>query len=197
MKERLDILKELLDLGFVSTDETGEIKNKDKIVLLHIYESKLKGKDAAFDESLQKKLEKNVSISADEFKENVLAAHNILGAKKQQQLGQGEKLGMGKSFDNLQEEVIEAKRRFKLAKDNYDDFALYMQDEDSLNELFKKGGIKDTEAAKKVMLKKFDEVEKQYVGLQVEQLNRAVDYLVWFDVRAGGFSKPQLVQERA
>ena len=104
---------------------------------------------------------------------------------------------MGKSFDNLQDEVFEAKRRFKLAKDNYDDFALYMQDEDSLNELFKKGGIKDTETAKKVMLKKFDEVEKQYVGLQVEQLNRAVDYLVWFDVRAGGFSQPQLVQERA
>lgn len=187
MQKKLDCIAELQKLGFVSVVQ-GELDEKDKILLLHIINAKLKNQKIDKDKLL-KAIKQAESVSNDDFETAFYDAYNTLGERKKQELGEGEKLGLSRSFESFQDVVSKRSKTFSLKKQEYDVICTWLTDEASFDAFCQNANVANKEVLKKGLENKFGIVEKEYYNMKIDGCNEAVDYLVWMGVRVGCFDE--------
>ncbi len=180
------MLETLEKLGFLSI-ENGQISNQDKIILLHIYNSKINGEKVNAQQIAQV-LDTDASVSDEQFASQIKAAHKVLAERKLQEVD-NEKLGSSRLFEKMEERVQGLKGAFEEKKIEFETMRGVLENEQNFDAFCQKTNLSaNKDMVKKALQKKFDDTKADYLKQKVGCLSVGVDFAAWADARAGKYS---------
>ena len=180
------MLETLEKLGFLST-ENGQISNQDKIILLHIYNSKINGEKVNAQQIAQV-LDTDASVSDEQFASQIKSAHKVLAERKLQEVD-NEKLGSSRLFEKMEERVQGLKGAFEEKKIEFETVRGVLENEQNCDASCQKTNLSaNKDMVKKALQKKFDDTKADYLKQKVGCLSGSVDFAAWADARAVKYS---------
>lgn len=181
------MLETLEELGFV-TSENGCFDNQDKVILLHIYKSKLNGDKIDFAQIAQD-INAGKSVSDEEFYSKIRTAHKVLAEKRSNEID-NEKLGSSRLFEKFEERLKTIQDAFQDKKVQFEAMQELLNNQDSLDAFCQKTNMSgNKDVVKNALSKKFEEMKPDYLKSKINCISVGVDYSAWVDARTGKYSR--------
>ena len=198
------MLKQLEELGFIDSTD-GQLNEEEKILLLHIYKSKLNGVQPDLKSTYEKIQSKELtafsqlidaSIGCDfdgDYSKMIEAMHKNICTKA----GDAEEnYKESRTFDAYEEKMQGIKNVLNEKREKLQTLRSLLGDQQNLKELCQKFGMPSTdeniEMLQAGLKNQYNETQKDYMTNRIKVFVPAVEYRIKSDIRSGKYAENKM-----